>query len=355
VPIFSPGDDGSVTQTNSSSAKSAAGNDNATKQQSAQQASGGGPSVQDAEQKASSEQAANSSASSNQVGASNVNAPVRIHSPGDDGSVTQTNSSSAKSAAGNANATDQSAEQSAGGYGPLTVQAIGQKAQSAQDASSDASSEQFAPSNANAPVRIGSPGGGGDVTQSNSSSAVSAAGNANRTSQGAAQDAGPSEPVVVKDDSSGPVTVQAVGEWADNKQAADSSADSTQKEARNASSPVRIKSAGDDGSVDQSNSSSAKSAAGNLNVTDPSTEQDAGGWSDVLVQAIGQKADNDQAAWSDAYSEQIAPSNANEPVAVVSPGDGGLVEQANDSWAASAAGNRNATCQRAKERTRRVQ
>jgi hypothetical protein len=161
--------------------------------------------------------------------------------------------------------------------------------------------------------------------------------------------------VVVKDDSSGPVTVQAVGQWADNDQSAESSADSTQKEARNSSSPVRIRSGGDHGSVDQSNSSSAKSAAGNLNVTDQSTEQDAGGWSDVLVQAIGQKAGNNQDASSDAYSEQVAPSNASEPVAVVSPGDGGVVEQSNDSWAASAAGNRNATCQRAKERTRRVQ
>jgi hypothetical protein len=280
---------------------------------------------------------------------------VRIHSPGDDGSVTQTNSSSAKSAAGNANATEQSAEQSAGGYGALTVQAIGQKAQSAQDASSDASSEQFAPSNANEPVRIGSPGDGGDVTQTNSSSAVSAAGNANRTSQDAVQDAGPSEPLIVKEGESGPVVVQAVGQWADNEQSADSSADSTQKEARNSNAPVRIKSRGDDGSVDQSNSSSAKSAAGNLNTTDQSTEQEADGSTDVLVQAIGQKAGNDQAAWSDAYSEQIAPSNANEPVAVVSPGDGGVVEQSNDSSAASAAGNRNATYQRAKERTRRVQ
>jgi hypothetical protein len=235
------------------------------------------------------------------------------------------------------------------------VQAIGQKAEGSQDASSDASSEQFAPSNSNAPVRVGSPGGGGDVTQSNSSSAVSAAGNANRTSQDATQEAGPSQPVVVKDDSSSPVTVQAVGQWADNGQSADSSADSTQKEASNSSSPVRIKSGGDDGEVEQSNSSSAKSAAGNLNATDQSTEQSADEWSDVVVQAIGQKAGNDQDASSAAASEQIAPSNANEPVAFFSPGEGGSVEQANDSWAASAAGNRNAICQRAKERTRRVQ
>jgi hypothetical protein len=366
VRIYSPGDDGSVTQVNSSSAKSAAGNANATKQESAQD-SGGGPSVQNAEQRASNDQSADSSATSKQVGASNVNVPVRIYSPGDDGSVTQVNSSSAKSAAGNLNAADQSAEQSGDGSGALTVQAIGQKAQSAQDASSDAGSEQFAPSNGNAPVRIKSPGGGGDVTQSNSSSAASAAGNASWTSQDAGQDASPSAPMVVKDGA--PVIVQAVGQWADNEQSAGSSADSTQKAASNANSPVRIKSRGGDGDVYQSNSASAKSAAGNANALDQTTEQSAGGWADVLVQAIGQKAGNDQGAWSDAASEQLAPSNADGPVAVLSPGDDGSVEQANDSSAASAAGNQNVACQtatqghgkgpacgqRKKERARRVQ
>jgi trimeric autotransporter adhesin len=354
VRIFSPGDDGDVTQTNSSSAKSAAGNANATTQKAAQD-SGGGPSVQDAEQHASNEQSADSSASSKQIGASNVHVPVRIHSPGDDGSVTQTNSSSAKSAAGNLNATDQSAEQAGGGgAGDLTVQAIGQKAESAQDASSDASSEQFAPSNSNAPVRIKSPGASGDVTQANSSSAVSAAGNANWTAQDAAQAAGPSEPVIVKEGERRPVVVQAVGQWADNEQAAESSATSTQKDAYNSNSPVRIKSRGGDGDVDQANSSSAKSAAGNANATDQATEQSADPASDVLVQAIGQKAGNDQEACSEAVAEQLAPGNANEPVAVLSPGDGGWVEQSNDSSAMSAAGNRNALWQRAKERAHRV-
>ena len=132
---------------------------------------------------------------------------------------------------------------------------------------------------------------------------------------------------------------------------------------------MRIKSPGDDGEVDQSNASSAKSAAGNVNATDQSTAQAAGWWDDVLVQAIGQKAGNDQDAWSDAASKQVAPSNANEPVAVVGPGDGGSVAQANDSSAASAAGNENVACQtatqgqgkgphcgqRKKERARRVQ
>jgi hypothetical protein len=207
-------------------------------------------------------------------------------------------------------------------------------------------------------VRIFSPGDDGDVTQTNSSTATSAAGNANRTTQYAAQDASPSAPMVVDD---APVTVQAVGQWADNEQSAGSSADSTQKDASNVNAPVRIASRGDDGAVTQTNASSAKSAAGNANTTDQATEQSADGWAGVLVQAIGQKAANDQDAWSDATSTQLAPTNAN---------DGDSVEQANTSSAASAAGNENVACQtatqghgkgpyceqrRMKERARRVQ
>jgi hypothetical protein len=345
VRIFSPGDGGSVKQTNSSSANSAAGNKNATAQKSAQDTGstfslentcGGGcddhgaTSVQDAEQKASNEQAADSSASSTQEHASNVNAPVRIYSEGDDGTVTQTNSSAAESAAGNLNVTDQSSEQSGDGSHGVTVQAIGQKAESDQDASSEASSEQVAPSNVNSPLRIKSAGDDGDVQQSNSSSAESAAGNANWTSQDAAQHAG----------SYGRTVVQAVGQWASNEQAAQSSADSSQKGACNTNAPVRVKSRGDEGDVEQSNASSAESAAGNLNVTDQATQQAADEWSEVAVQAIGQKAANDQDASSEASSKQIAPSNDNGPVRILSWGGGGFIEQSNASEAASAAGNR---------------
>jgi hypothetical protein len=349
VRIFSPGNGGSVKQTNSSSAHATAGNKNATSQKSAQDTGstfslnntcGGGcggqgaSSVQDAEQKASSEQSADSSPSSTQDHASNVNAPVRIYSEGNDGTVTQSNSSTAESAAGNLNVTDQSSAQSAGSDG-VTVQAVGQKVDNGQDASSEASSEQIAPSNVNAPVRIKSAGEDGDVQQSNSSSARSAAGNANWTSQDATQDAG----------SYGGTIVQAVGQWAANDQSAHSSVDSVQEDACNRNAPVRVKSPGGAGDVQQSNSSSAQSAAGNLNVTDQATKQAADGWSDVVVQAIGQKAENDQDASSDASSEQDAPSNDNGPVWFLSEGGGGSLEQSNASSGISAGGNRQWTRQ----------
>jgi hypothetical protein len=53
-------------------------------------------------------------------------------------------------------------------------------------------------------------------------------------------------------------------------------------------------------------------------------------------QAVGQQAANDQTAHSDANSEQDHPSNVNAPVRVHSKGDGGDVEQSNDSTAKSA-------------------
>jgi trimeric autotransporter adhesin len=368
VRIKSDGYDGDVEQSNDSAAYSAAGNKNDTDQYATQDAGSapvkesackdgcghkdGGVAVQDIGQWASNDQEAESSADSTQKGASNTNAPVRIKSDGDGGDVSQSNSSTAKSAAGNENETDQSADQSAGGWGGIVVQAIGQKAENDQDADSDATSEQFYPSNTNAPVRIKSDGDDGGVEQSNDSAAYSVAGNDNDTTQDASQDAGGGYPVPVAREAGcsscggGDPTVQGIGQWASSEQSADSSADSTQKGACNTNAPVRIKSYGDDGDVTQSNSSTAKSAAGNENETDQSADQ-AGGWGGIAVQALGQKAYNDQDAESHASSQQYDPSNSNTPVRIKSSGGGGSVYQSNDSTALSAAGNKNRTCQRA--------
>jgi hypothetical protein len=356
-----------VTQANLSGAISVAGNKNHTTQDVTQDAGSapvemakckdgcgdgdGGPVVQYADQHASNDQSASSTADSTQKGASNSNTPVRIKSDGGGGSVTQVNGSLAASAAGNLNSTDQSADQSAGGSGGgVTVQALGQKADNTQDATSHATSEQDGASNSNAPVRIKSDGADGDVTQANLSGAFSVAGNKNDTTQDASQNAGGYAPALKEKgcDSCGgnAPTVQGLAQWSSSNQSADSSADSTQKGACNTNAPVRIKSRGDDGDVKQINASVAKSAAGNDNETDQSAEQ-AAGWGGIVVQAFGQKADNDQGAKSHADSQQYDPSNANAPVREHSNGGGGSVEQINASAALSAAGNRNSTCQRA--------
>jgi hypothetical protein len=114
---------------------------------------------------------------------------VRIKSKGDDGDVKQINASAAKSAAGNDNETNQTADQAAG-WGGVNVQALGQKAWNGQGARSNATSDQYDPSNANAPVREHSMGGGGSVLQANASLALSAAGNRNSTCQVATQGSG---------------------------------------------------------------------------------------------------------------------------------------------------------------------
>ena len=76
---------------------------------------------------------ASSSATSIQHQPTNDNISVRIHSPGDDGSVTQTNAAAALAGALNTNATTQSADQrQAGGGGG--IQAAGQHADNDQDA-----------------------------------------------------------------------------------------------------------------------------------------------------------------------------------------------------------------------------
>ena len=189
---------------------------------------------------------------SHQYGATNANSPVRIKSEGDDGGVKQANSSAAISVAGNKNHTTQNATQDAGsrpvellmcngcghGDGGPVVQKADQTAYNDQSADSSADSTQQGASNSNAPVRIKSDGGGGDVSQSNGSGAVSAAGNKNSTDQSADQSAG---------GSGGGVTVQALGQKAENGQDASSHATSEQDGASNANSPVRIKSDGDDG------------------------------------------------------------------------------------------------------------
>jgi hypothetical protein len=161
---------------------------------------------------------------------------------------------------------------------------VGQKAITGQWADSNATSTQKGAKNTNTPVRIDSPngpakkeakkdavvpmGGDGDVSQSNNSIALSAAVNAAKTEQGVEQiqggDCGCRAP---KDHGHGDggARVQAVGQWAETWQHADSNATSTQLWPSNTNAPVRDShSGGNDGSVDQSNTSLAGSLALNL-------------------------------------------------------------------------------------------
>jgi hypothetical protein len=348
VRIFSPGDGGSVSQSNNSVAASKAVNAAETAQGVSQAQGGGGGGEQAVGQVAETGQHASSSAESKQYKPSNSNISVRIHSPGDDGDVEQSNNSLAASKAANVAETTQEVGQEQGGGDMAAkkccdsagVQAVGQKAETGQKAESEATSVQEHPSNENISVRIGSKGDNGSVTQENNSAALSFAGNAAKTEQAVEQSQGGGC-------GCGDL-VQAVGQKAFTGQIADSEATSVQKGAKNSNTPVRIHSEGDDGDVEQSNNSLALSAALNLAKTEQAVGQSQGGGcgcgdrhkSDgARVQAVGQWAETFQKADSDATSLQFYPSNTNAPVREKSKGGGGSVSQSNNSLAASLALN----------------
>jgi hypothetical protein len=359
VRIFSPGNNGSVSQSNNSVAGSVAGNAAATAQGVSQSQGGGGGGEQAVGQVAGTIQDAKSKAESKQEKPSNSNISVRIHSEGDDGDVSQSNNSIAGSAAGNLAETVQGVDQRQGGGAPAKskskccdggsgVQAVGQEAITGQKAESDAKSVQEHASNENIPVRIGSKGNNGSVEQSNNSVAGSLALNVAKTAQGVEQSQGGGCGCHGGD------AVQAVGQKAITGQLADSKATSIQKGASNSNTPVRIHSKGDDGDVEQSNNSIGLSAAINAAKTEQAVGQSQGGGcgcgdrhkSDgAKVQAVGQWAETWQKADSDATSVQWKPSNSNAPVREKSMGGGGSVSQSNNSLALSAALNLAATLQ----------
>jgi hypothetical protein len=226
-----------VTQSNTSKAGAIAHNDADTTQAVEQEQGGGkdmgkdkdrcdcagGAGVQAVGQKAVTLQDADANAKSEQYHPTNSNTSVRIKSPGDNGSASQSNDSIAKAIAGNEADTIQKVDQdqdSGCKCGGDRVQAVGQKAFTGQEADADATSIQKGAKNSNVPVRIFSPGDDGDVEQSNTSAAFSAAFNDAKTI-----------PLVDQDQGGGckcdrHAMVQAVGQWAETGQEADSDATS---------------------------------------------------------------------------------------------------------------------------------
>jgi len=317
--------------------------------------------VQAVEQIAGNEQSAESSAESTQVNPTNQNISVRVLSPGDNGSVTQTNSSSAESFAGNSNDTTQGVGQTQAGGGGTGIQEAGQLAGNEQWADSEAKSVQVKPTNQNISVRVLSPGDDGDVKQTNESEAKSVAFNKNELDQAVEQVQGrkccapaphprmydASKDADGHDDCgcSG-VGIQAAGQEAYSKQGAWSSAESKQIKPENKNLSVRVKSPGDDGDVKQENESEAFSKALNSNDTTQAIRQyQIDGRCEcrhgVGIQAAGQKAVNWQGAESSAESTQIKPENKSLSLRFKSEGGGGDLYQANSSFAGSFAGNRN--------------
>ena len=285
VRVLSDGNNGDVSQSNTVSSNATAGNANLTGQSAGQTQNGscgcaGG--TQAIGQDADNSQSAQALSYATQSGASNTNIPVRVLSPGDNGSVSQSNSVESNATAANANATGQTADQSsAGGSG---TQAVGQSADNEQDAAAASGASQTGAKNTNISVRVLSDGDDGSVDQSNSVDSSATAANLNLTGQSAGQ-------------AQGGGGTQAIGQDADNNQSAGALSAAEQRGASNTNIPVRVLSSGDGGDVSQSNSVSSSANAGNLNGLGQNASQVSRG-GDCLctpgsgIQAIGQDAES---------------------------------------------------------------
>jgi len=283
-----------------------------------------------------------------QEGASNSNAPTRVFSDGNDGSVSQSNDASSAAEAGNENSTDQSVAQDLGGTGAVGIQVAGQQAANEQIAGSFSAVLQKGASNHNSPTRVYSAGGGGSVSQSNSAASAAGSWNSNETTQDATQNA------AAGGCGCGAIGVQALGQRSTSAQAAGALSLAVQDFGRsecgcasngNSNSPTRVYSNGDDGSVEQSNDVSSEAGAWNDNATTQTADQTAAGFGGVAVQALGQDASNWQLAEAASAAFQLGASNANSPTRVFSAGNGGSLEQANNAASSGWAGNENGLSQ----------
>ena len=271
VRVLSPGKDGDVTQSNSVDSSAKAGNLNLAGQK-ADQDQGGSGGTQAIGQDADNDQSATALSAAKQDGATNRNIPVRVLSRGDGGNVTQSNSVDSSAAAGNLNVTKQYADQDQGGKSKGEcgcasdgIQAIGQEAKSEQSAGALSVALQSGASNTNTPVRVGSKGDDGDVSQSNSVDSKATALNANLTGQKADQGQRGGDCRCAGGGT------QAIGQKAKNEQSAAAASLAAQSgghdrcgcgSSGNTNTPVRVDSKGDGGSVEQTNSVDSKAAAG---------------------------------------------------------------------------------------------
>ena len=275
VRVWSFGGGGNVTQSNTDTSTATASNTAPISQTGSQLVSGspcgcGGsePSVQALGQDSVVGQLSGAASSAQQVGATNQADPARIWSDGNDGNVTQSNAASSTASAANTGTTTQLGNQSLSGSG---VQALAQKAATLQGAFAASSATQLPGErtcgcegssgsfgNEAGPIRIGSDGSGGDVTQSNSVSSTASAPNQATTTQGAWQTKSGSPC------GCGGLGVQALGQEAFTAQLSKALSSAWQIGVKNASDPVRVWSFGSGGSTSQANGASSQASAPNL-------------------------------------------------------------------------------------------
>ena len=204
--MLSPGNDGDVSQENAATAIGIAANGNATDQSTGQSqtGAGGGSSGrahQVAGQEASNTQDANAYAAAAQIDAEQHGVvdpraqprqrrqrlAVEQHHRDRGGTERQRDGAERRPEpdrrCGSARAPDGRKRYGKSGKGSDATQIAGQKATNDQSANAGAAAVQVKPSNSASSIRVLSPGNDGDVSQSNSATAVGIAANLNLTGQ----------------------------------------------------------------------------------------------------------------------------------------------------------------------------
>jgi hypothetical protein len=366
VRVLSPGNDGAVSQSNSAASSATSTND-APVTQTASQASGSpdekktapcgcdghsSSPIQAVVQDSHIGQGAFSASEATQVGAENVNAPVRIWSPGNGGPVTQSNSAASSATSTNSAPVTQTASQVEGGsscgcdgHSSSPIQVVAQESKTGQIALSASEAKQIDPKNVDAPVRIGSWGNDGPVTQSNSAASSATSTNTAATTQDASQEQGGS--------SCGcGLGIQALGQSSKTIQLGGSFSSAFQKGAKNDASPVRIWSPGNGGAVSQSNSAASSATTDNTASTDQTGSQTQSGGG---IQALAQDADTFQAGLAVSKAVQLPGhsrcgcggsfGNEASPVRIGSWGDDGSLSQSNSAASSAESDNTAETTQ----------
>ncbi len=319
---------------------------------------GSGTGIQISGQESKNEQAALAASIAKQEDAKNDNSPIRVLSPGNGGSVVQSNSVDSDASAKNSNDVDQTVDQTQRGGsdckchdGSTGIQVAGQSSKNEQLALGFSAAIQKDASNSNDPIRVKSPGNDGNVWQTNSVDSDARASNRNDVDQDATQ--------TQSAGAGSGLGIQVAGQEAKNAQGALALSAALQDGASNENKPLRVLSPGNDGSVIQSNSVDSNASASNRNDVDQDatqTQHGSGGTcgcqSGIGIQALGQSSWSSQGAFAASFAEQKAgrspcgcpsgASNVNDPVRVLSPGGGGSVRQSNsvDSRAKGSNSNR---------------
>jgi hypothetical protein len=347
VRVLSPGNDGAVSQSNEASSTAGATNSAGTTQGSTQ--TGAGSGVQSSTQSADTSQESLALSSATQVHPENSNLSVRVLSPGNGGSVSQSNEAESSANAQNTAPVLQTARQtelgttcgcSSSSTSPA-VQAIGQSSSVWQDAAAASSATQLGASNVSDPVRIASYGDDGSLTQSNEvSSDASAKNTAPVTQWGSQQQA--ASPCGC---TTGPA-VQALGQSSWIGQQAEALSSAWQIGATNESGPIRIASNGNGGPVSQSNEADSSASASNTALPYQVGSQVQGGSG---VQALGQHSSIWQGALAASAAFQLPGTstcgcgrsfgNSAGPIRIGSAGNDGALTQENEVSSSADASN----------------